>query len=58
MQEGKENDVNEFTIYRDVAVPVVAKIVHVRNIGGRLRRAFVCDCGDIPSQHSTALPAK
>ena len=39
---------NEFTIYRDVAVPVVAKIGHVRKIGGRVRRAFVCDWGDLP----------
>jgi hypothetical protein len=29
-------------------VPVVAKIFHIRKIGGRLRRAFVCDCGDLP----------
>ena len=39
---------NEFTIYRDVAVPVVAKIAHIRKIGGRLRRAFVRTWGDIP----------
>jgi hypothetical protein len=39
---------NEFTIYRDVAVPVVAKVRHIRKIGGRERRAFICDCGDIP----------
>jgi hypothetical protein len=39
---------NEITIYRDIAVPVVAKIVHIRKIGGRLRRAFVRTWGDIP----------
>jgi hypothetical protein len=39
---------NEFTIYRDIAVPVVAKIVHIRRIGGRLRRALVRTWGDIP----------
>jgi len=39
---------NEITIYRDIAVPVVAKIVHIRKIGGRLRRAFVRTWGDLP----------
>jgi hypothetical protein len=39
---------NEFTIYRDIAVPVVAKIVHIRKIGGCLRRAFVRTWGDLP----------
>ena len=39
---------NEITIYRDIAVPIVAKIVHIRKIGGRVRRAFIRDWGDIP----------
>ena len=39
---------NEITIYRDIAVPVVAKIVHIRKIGGRLRCAFVRTWGDLP----------
>ena len=39
---------NEITIYRDIAVPVVAKIVHIRKIGGRLRHAFVRTWGDLP----------
>jgi hypothetical protein len=39
---------NEFTIYRDIAVPVVAKIAHIHKIGGRLRRAFVRTWGDLP----------
>ena len=39
---------NEITIYRDIVVPVVAKIVHIRKIGGRLRRAVVRTCGDLP----------
>ncbi len=39
---------NEITIYRDVAVPVVVKIVHIRKIGGHRRRAFVRTWGDLP----------
>jgi hypothetical protein len=39
---------NEFTIYRDVAVPVVARIAHIRRIGGREYRAFVRTWGDLP----------
>ncbi len=39
---------NEFTIYRTVAVPIFVKIVHIRWIGDRVRRAFTRDCGDLP----------
>jgi hypothetical protein len=39
---------NEITIYRDIAVPVVAKIAHIRKIGGREYRAFVRTWGDLP----------
>jgi len=39
---------NEITIYRDIAVPVVAKIVHIRKIGDACAAPSVRTWGDLP----------
>jgi hypothetical protein len=38
-------------IWRDVGVRIFHKCIHVRRIGGRVRNAFIVDCGDLPVMH-------
>ena len=35
-------------IWTDINVPIIHKVNHVRKIGGRIRRSFIRDFGDIP----------
>jgi len=35
-------------IWKDIPVRIKHKAIHVRKIGGRLRRSFIHDYGDIP----------
>jgi hypothetical protein len=41
-------DQSSFPIYRDVAVPIREKQVHIRKIGGRRYHSFIDTYGDLP----------
>ena len=45
-------------IWKDINVPIFHKTTHVRKIGGRLRRSFIRDSGDIPILRFNAVTRK
>lgn len=42
-----KND-RDVVIWKDINVPIVHKMWHIRHIGGRLRKSFIKDYGDVP----------
>ncbi len=45
-------------IWKDVPVLYRGKIEHVRKVGGRLRRSFIVDYGDVPVARFNDVTAK
>lgn len=45
-------------IWKDVPVLYKGKVTHIRKIGGRLRRSFIVDYGDVPVANFNEITGK